>query len=310
MSFNLIILGCLGGPREDNLSSYLLSFKKSPEFIALDCGTLLSGIAKALARGAFDGYDLQIAPHFTPEGEILRNHLKGYLISHSHIDHLAALIINSQIDVPKPLLGIDQTIDNIRDHLFNWKIWPNYGSEGKNPSHLYRYLRLPLSSKVRIPGTSFRVEPFLLSHHGQVSSAFLIESDGDYLLYFGDTGSDSSEESNCLNHLWEKIVPLIKEKKLKGMLIECSYASHPHREKLYGHFNTQSLMEEFRKLAHKVSPKMPTLALEGLKIVITHIKVEQQEGPNVRTHIQLELNEMNDLHLQFIFPVQGMRIDF
>src|SRR5262249_13845591 len=51
--FVSIVLGAAGGLSEDNLTSYLLAPVADTRFIALDAGTLLSGIKVAIDRGSF-----------------------------------------------------------------------------------------------------------------------------------------------------------------------------------------------------------------------------------------------------------------
>ena len=129
--FVSVALGVAGGITEDNLTSYLLAPAGTTDFVALDAGTLLSGIRKAYDMGSFG--DLRAPPDadLTPEGWILQNRVRAYLITHAHLDHVAGLVIGSTDDTGKSALGLAPTIDNIRDHLFNWQIWPNFGDEGE-----------------------------------------------------------------------------------------------------------------------------------------------------------------------------------
>ena len=51
--FVSVVLGAGGGLCEDNLSAYLLAPAGSQDFIALDAGTLLAGLRKALCKQSF-----------------------------------------------------------------------------------------------------------------------------------------------------------------------------------------------------------------------------------------------------------------
>ncbi|MCB1180471.1 MAG: 3',5'-cyclic-nucleotide phosphodiesterase [Chlamydiia bacterium] len=307
MGFRLIVLGCSGGPAENNLSGYLLAPSTSANFIALDAGTLLSGIFKAVEQQAFADIETEDGKKLSQAEDIFIHQIKSYVISHPHLDHIAGLVVNSQNDAPKTILGLDTTIDVIRDHLFNWKVWPNYGNEGNSPQvPLYKYLRLTVGEQTLIPDTKMKVEPFHLSHHKYPSTAFLIEYNDEYLLYFGDTGSDKLEKVNYLDTIWNRIAPLLAAGKLKGMLLECSFPKHPAHKQLYGHLDTQLFFEEL----HLLKAKVPFDALNGLKVVVTHMKAELAASPDARTIIRLELNTTNDLGIQLIYPQQGMRINF
>ena len=61
-------------------------------------------------------------------------------LSHAHLDHISGLILNAPDDSPKPILGLDATIDTLRDHVFNWRVWPNFGNE--DPSAAAAAIRL------------------------------------------------------------------------------------------------------------------------------------------------------------------------
>ena len=120
--FKVIVLGCSGGPRENNLSSYLIAPQSSNDFICLDAGSLLNEIYKANQKNSFHDIQVNSLSNLNFEGEFFRNHIKNYLISHAHLDHIAGLVINSANDTKKSIFGTNATINFIRDHLFNWDI--------------------------------------------------------------------------------------------------------------------------------------------------------------------------------------------
>lgn len=302
--FQIVVMGCTGGPFEGNLSGYLLSPIESEEWIAFDAGTLLDGIEEAVSKKSFQGISFT-DPDLRPAGEILLKHLKAYLISHAHLDHIAGLILNSQVDTHKYILGIDPTIDNLRDHIFNGRIWPNYGNEGFEPIlNKYQYVRLPLHELVSIPETSMQVETYLLSHpHGYPSAAFLIEYKGEYMLYFGDTSSDTMEIEKHVARVWRRIAPLIQEGKFRGMLLECSFPQKDARQAMFGHLDTRLMMLELHHLAD-----LAQTSLEGLNVIVTHLKESLYTSSDPKKSIIQELTEMNHLGINFIFPDQGDRI--
>lgn len=307
--FKVIVLGCQGGPKENNLSGYLFAPKTANDFIALDAGSLLHGIYLAHQKKSF--YDITVNPE-TPwnfEAEILRTHVTGYFISHAHLDHVAGLIINSQMDTKKSIFGIDSTIDFLRDYLFNWKIWPNFGSEGDKPLHQYHYQRLKPSETTAV--STMRVTPYLLSHpDSYASTAFLMEYQDVYILYLGDTSPDALESTKHLEPLWKHIAPLIQQNKLRALFIECSYDDQKPSSELFGHLTPHYLTEELTKLARLVNPTEPQLALRNLNVVVTHIKEGLLKGPTSVQKIREELEKRNTLHVPFIFPEQGQRLEF
>jgi len=273
---------------------------------------LLSGIFLAQEKNSFQSVANDSSSIYNFEGTFLRQHVKAYLISHPHLDHVGALVINSVVDTKKPILGTPFTINSIRDHLFNWKIWPNFGSEGKKPRlHQYQYQRLKFQQRTPIAQTKMTVEAFPLSHpDGYLSTAFLIECDGQYIVYFGDTSPDALEPKKWIRNVWKNITPLIREKKLNAIFLECSYSDRQKANELYGHLDPMYMMQELQQLATMVNPTRPETALDGFKVIVTHIKNTLLKANPGREMIESELKRLNNLGIDFIFPEQGQRFEF
>nr|WP_239995483.1 hypothetical protein [Photobacterium phosphoreum] len=124
------------------------------------------------------------------------------------------------------------------------------------------------------------------------------------MVYLGDTGADSVEQSDQLNNLWSTLAPYIKNKQLKGIMIETSFTNDVPERSLYGHLTPKLLLEELALLEYKAGGKG---ALTGLPIVITHIKYSLLKKTDPLTVIQQQLNAGNTLGVTFHFPVQGER---
>ncbi|MBC7543781.1 MAG: 3',5'-cyclic-nucleotide phosphodiesterase [Candidatus Sericytochromatia bacterium] len=309
-AFLAIPLGTSGGLYEDDLSSYLLAPKGSGDFLALDAGTLMAGLRKAAQLGSLDGIVTPADGDLIPAAAMLQRHIKAYLISHPHLDHLAGLVINAPDDAKKDILGTGPTIDRIRDHLFNWQIWPAFGSEGSGVLlGKYRYVRLVPAVAVPVAGTGMTVEPFALSHaDGYPSTAFLVSANGAHVLYCGDTGPDAVEKSDRLQQLWRRIAPLVRTGALKAIFIEASYPDGTPDTRLFGHLTPAWLMAEMHVLAAAVDPAKPATALQGLTVVVTHVKPSMKAGMAASARIMQQLQSRNDLGVHFVLPEQGRRL--
>lgn len=302
--FKILPLGTSGGELQNNLSAYLVAPAQLNEWISLDAGTLCSEINN-LPLNELHQLDIQSPKQFFHE------QIKAYLISHAHLDHLNGLVMCSTIDSPKNILGINTTIDYMKEHIFNWKIWPNFADAGAEPLlKQYHYSRLQLGEKTRVADTHFFVTAFSLNHgHGYPSSAFLLEANNHYLLYLGDTGADEIEHSRDLRDLWHAIAPLIREHKLHALFIESSYADSRPDSLLFGHLKPKWVIKELHELAKSVNSVQPQRALKDFSVVITHTKQGMGEKENWRLILH-ELNEQNDLGVHFIIPVQGKLLSF
>jgi cAMP phosphodiesterase len=289
--FKVIPLGVEGGNDESNLSAYALAVSGTDAYVCLDAGTLYHGIQGAVAAQLLSGTVL----------EVLRNNIKGYLISHPHLDHIAGLILNSPDDSPKPIYGLPFCLEAIEETYFNWKSWPNFGDRGAKPIlNKYRYTIVSEQEETPLEGTSMSVRAFPLSHAkpGQ-STAFLIRHAENYLLYLGDTGADTIEGSDNLERLWKAISPLVAAGKIKAILVEVSFANGRPDQLLFGHLTPRLLMDEMKRL-NQLSGD-----LREVPLVITHIK-----PPTSREQIKRELEELNNLKLTIILAEQAKLLEF
>ncbi|KAJ9616628.1 3',5'-cyclic-nucleotide phosphodiesterase pde1 [Cladophialophora chaetospira] len=157
-SFQVIVLGSTGGPREDNITGLLVrapqtEWRKS-SMIAVDAGTHLAsmirilqrhmplrseklppqGYGRVLEEGPFAGLKF---PHISAKANglhIFREILHGFLITHPHLDHLSGMAINTPAleygREAKAIVALPSTIEAIKNHIFNDWLWPNLSDEG------------------------------------------------------------------------------------------------------------------------------------------------------------------------------------
>lgn len=286
-AFSMIPLGVLGGIDESNLSAYMAAPYGSRQYVCLDAGTLHAGIEKAIARHVFN----------IPSDKVLKQYIKGYFISHSHLDHLAGMIINSPEDTTKNIYAFADCIGVMKSNYFTWKSWANFANEGEAPAlGKYRYNLLTPGNQVAVENTAMQVTAFPLSHSNLTSTAFLLKSKDNYLLYLGDTGCDELEKSHNLQNLWQIIAPLIKAGQLKAIMIEVSFPNSQPDKSLFGHLTPRLLMQELNVLAGYAG------SLKGLNMVITHLK---PPAANI-AQIKQQLTAGNKLGVKLIFPQQGV----
>jgi len=304
--FDIVGLGALGGIQDGNLSANLIRPHDDDRAVTCDAGTLVNGLRVAEERGALGDVRLTPGTSESRVGNVLTQRIKGYLISHAHLDHVAGLIVASPDDSKKPIYALPSVNDALVDNYFNWQAWPNFTDRGKAPQ-LKKYALVDLVPGVTMPlrDTKMSVTAYPLSHGGIESTAFLIESDGDAVLCFGDTGPDAVEKTTRLHDVWVAVAEKVKQRRLKAILIEASYASDRPDAQLFGHLTPKWLLASLRELDREAGGG----ALAGLPVIVTHIKYSlSREQPQKK--IQDELIAGNDLGLRFIIPQQGSRWHF
>ena len=288
-AFQVVPLGVKGGIDEKNLSAYLIAPTNTKDYICLDAGTLNSGIEKAIENKVFK----------VSTSEVLRKYIKGYLISHAHLDHVSGLIINSPADSSKTVYATNKCMEMMENHYFNDQTWVNFGDQGVGfPLKKYHFQTLNIAEETPLTNTTMTVKAFSLSHVNPFeSTAFLVKNGNDYALYLGDTGSDEVEKSNDLQTLWNAIAPLVKNKQLKGIFIEVSYPNEQPDKFLFGHLTPNYLMKEL----HVLETLAGKDSLKGFKIIITHLKPPAKNIAKIKE----QLKNQNDLGLKIIYPEQG-----
>src|SRR5688500_12164817 len=208
-SFHVVPLGIKGGIDESNLSAYMVAPVGTKDYVCFDAGTIYAGIDKAIQNKVFTASVSQVQKHY----------IKGYFISHAHLDHVSGLIITSPDDSSKPIYALPSCMKMLQDYYFNGDAWANFGDAGKGfLLKKYHFTTLVPGEVTSVQKTSMQVTAFPLSHVNPFeSTAFLLQDKEAYVLYLGDTGSDEVEKNNKLNLLWQAIAPLIKAGRLKGI---------------------------------------------------------------------------------------------
>lgn len=292
-AFQVVPLGVKGGTDESNLSAYLVAPIGTKDYICLDAGTLHVGIEKAVANAVFT----------VSANEVLRKYIKGYCISHAHLDHVSGLIINSPADSSKTIYATKKCMEMMENHYFNGQTWANFGDEGLGfPLKKYHFQTLTLGEETKITNTTMTVKAFALSHVNPFeSTAFLVQNGTNSVLYLGDTGPDVVEKSDKLGLLWNAIAPLIDQKSLRAIFIEVSFPNEQPDSFLFGHLTPHYLMQELHSLAKLTGNSR----LKGFKIIVTHMKPPAKNSQIIKKQLQ----ELNDLGVVFLFPEQGVRFE-
>lgn len=301
-AFQILPLGVGGGVVDGDLSAYLVKSINSENYISLDGGSLISGLKVAADKQALGNNSIQ---------DLVQNHIPAYLISHAHLDHIVGLLIaQPELQQQQQIMAQKDTMQALQKYIFNWSVWGNFGNSGEKPHLDYqKYQTLPLLQWHEVDKTDLKIKVFPLKHGSMASSAFLIRNKNEYILYFGDTGADNVEQATNLSDIWNEIAPLIRNKQLHAIMLECSFTNAQADDKLFGHLNPHLFMTELRKLATRVNPSDTTNAIKGLPVIVTHIKPSLDDfsyaDKDTGDQIMRELSEANDVGVFLIKPEQG-----
>ena len=178
-------------------------------------------------------------------------------VTHSHLDHIACipLMVDSvgyMRDKPLTLHATEATLEILRQHIFNWKIWPDFTQIPNARQPYMCYQAIKLGQVVELSGRKITALP---ANHVVPAVGFQIDSGAASLVFSGDTTSQDA--------LW-KVVNNIAN--LRYLIIETAFSNVEKELALLSkHLCPSLLAEELCKL--KLSPE----------IFITHLKPGEVE---------------------------------
>lgn len=204
--------------------------------------------------------------------------IKGYYVTHPHLDHIAAMVIdsplifNSQISMNKTIWGLPFTTDAIQRFIFNDSIWPNLihgGGQRLKTEALEDQVTTTNPTFTNFEITPFRVSHGLAAHHPQkkISSTVYLFRDkitDHCIIICGDLEPDSDEP--LLSKLWSYVASTIPLHKIKAIIIECS--SPMTIKELYGHMSPARLAKELSHLQRTYGYEQQP----DMNVIITHVK--------------------------------------
>jgi ribonuclease BN (tRNA processing enzyme) len=173
-------------------------------------------------------------------------------VSHSHLDHVTSIpfLVDTVCWMrrsPIKVYGIKETLDILRAHLFNWKIWPDFTQipDSDNPFMVYRELKV--GETIELRGRRFTAIP---ANHTVPAVGYKMENSRAALIFSGDTSTNDA--------LWAVVNAT---ENLKYLIIETAF-SNKEREIAVAskHLCPRMLAEELEKM--HVRPE----------VFITHLK--------------------------------------
>lgn len=173
-------------------------------------------------------------------------------ITHSHLDHVVSIpflvdTVGGMRASPVTVHATEETLDILRKHLFNWKIWPDFAEIPNREAPYLRYESLRLGQTVSIGGRRIRALP---ANHVVPAVGFHLDSGEGSLVFTGDTTSNDA--------LW---VEVNRIENLRYLIIETAF-SNAERELAVAskHLTPDMLAQELAKLTRPV------------KIFVSHLK--------------------------------------
>jgi ribonuclease BN (tRNA processing enzyme) len=194
-------------------------------------------------------------------------------ITHSHLDHIASipLLIDTVFglrNTPITLYATAETQQILKDHIFNWKIWPDFNVIPIADNPLMVWQEISVGETVELQGRKFTPVP---ANHVVPAVGFHLQGSAASMVFTGDTTSCPAlwEYVNCIENL-------------KYLIIESAFSNADAAlARISKHFCPSMLKQELVSLTHSPLPR----------IYITHLK--PGEGETIMREIETDIYEFN-----------------
>ncbi len=222
----LRILGCSGGIGGRHLRTTSMLIDND---ILIDAGTGVGDVSLA---------ELTLIDHI--------------FVTHSHLDHVCCIpflvdTAGGMRNKPLTVHATEPVLEIIRNHLFNWSIWPDFTQIPTASAPFMRYATLELGLTVDLRGRKITPLP---ANHVVPAVGYQIDSGRASLVFTGDTTTNDP--------LW-KIVNQIAN--LRHLIIETAFCNRERDLAVASkHLCPSMLAEELAKLERKA------------EVFITHLK--------------------------------------
>ena len=178
-------------------------------------------------------------------------------VTHAHMDHVGFIpllvdTVNPMRDKPITVHATSETIGILREHLFNWKLWPDFTRIPDEHHPYMRFAAMELGQTVDVGGRRITALP---ANHTVPAVGYRLDSGKASLVFSGDTTVQTA--------FWEEVNRIGD---LRYLIIETAF-SNGERELavLSKHLCPDMLAGELAKL--KLKPE----------IYITHLKPGEAE---------------------------------
>lgn len=203
------------------------------------------------------------------------------LVTHAHLDHIAFMpfLLDSLFEYymqnPLKVYAIPESIEAIRNGIFNWNIWPDFEVLPTKETPIMKFIPVDVTKPFFID--DIKVTPFY-AKHTVPATGYCLEQGDKKFAFTGDT-TVNREFIEAIDNLGV----------LDALLIECAFPNSMHdKAAMTGHISPKMLQEA-----------LDSFALEPRQTWVTHLKPTQKE------EIKADLSQLSS---KVYLAVSGARI--
>lgn len=173
-------------------------------------------------------------------------------VTHAHLDHITSIpfLVDTVCwmrDKPLTIHATAATLQVLKDHIFNWKIWPDFSQIPDAESPFMAFKEVVVGQTINLAGRKFTALP---ANHVVPAVGYLIDSGRGSFLFSGDTSVNDA--------LWKVANETAN---LKYLVIETAFSNKERDIAIASkHLCPSMLASELAKLTQKA------------EVYITHLK--------------------------------------
>ena len=178
-------------------------------------------------------------------------------VTHSHLDHVTSIpfmldSVGWMRREPVIIHATEETIRILREHLFNWKLWPDFTQIPDPVNPMLRYETMSVGRTVELAGRQLTPLP---ANHVVPAVGYRIDSGAASLVFTGDTTTNEP--------LWPLVNAMVN---LRYLIIETAFSNRDKELAIASmHLCPSMLAEELQRLSRPA------------EIYITHLKPGEGE---------------------------------
>jgi len=201
-------------------------------------------------------------------------------VTHSHMDHVASIpfladTVGWMREKPIVIYATAETLAILREHLFNWKLWPDFSQIPDPDRPVLRFQQIEVGVPVTL-GT--RTVTALPANHVVPAIGFHIDSGSASLVFSGDTTTNDA--------LWQHVNEI---RNLRYLIIETALSDRERELAIASkHLCPSLLAEELAKLRGTpdvyithLKPREADLIMEEIGVRVTERRAQMLKNNQV-----------------------------
>lgn len=185
-------------------------------------------------------------------------------VTHSHLDHVTSIpfmvdTVGWMRDKPITVHALPETLEILRLHLFNWKLWPDFTLIPDAGNPVMRYSPFKTGETVRLGARAITSLP---ANHVVPAAGYRLDSGAASLVFTGDT-------TTC-DALWAEVNRIGN---LRYLIIETAFSNRERELAVTSkHLCPSLLAEELGKFKHPAQLFVTHLKPGEIELIMREIK--------------------------------------